>query len=224
MLRGFHLDGTNLLKFLARVIHFQSFQEPSLLEKDKLKRLTTLKNLNLKKSEFYILIKEEIIKTDEFNFQKNDLKKLVDYELGKMKSSGEEPPHVKLMREKKLADYEPSADIGHLRWYPKGRLIRDLLSDYVYNLVTERGAMPVETPIMYDLSDDAIRVHAEKFGERQYRMGTKNKELDAQICLLLWSFQNSFRFIPNMEKSSNWDIRTFNLQFPVREKRRSSWS
>ena len=92
-----------------------------------------------------------------------------------MKSSGEEPPHVKLMREKSLADYEPSADIGHLRWYPKGRLIRDLLSDYVYNLVTERGAMPVETPIMYDLADDAIRVHAEKFGERQYRMATKKK-------------------------------------------------
>ena len=33
--------------------------------------------------------------------------------------------------------------------------------------------MPVETPIMYDSSDDAIRVHAEKFGERQYRMNQK---------------------------------------------------
>ena len=93
------------------------------------------------------------------------------YEIGKMESTGEEPPHVRLMREKSLADYEPSADIGHLRWYPKGRLIRDLLSDYVYNLVTEYGAMPIETPIMYDLADDAIRTHAEKFGERQYQNG-----------------------------------------------------
>ena len=106
-----------------------------------------------------------------------------------MKSSGDEPPHVKLMREKKLADYEPSADIGHLRWYPKGRLIRDLLSDYVYNLVTERGAMPVETPIMYDLADDAIRVHAEKFGERQYRMGTKNKELMLRYACCFGAFR-----------------------------------
>ena len=103
------------------------------------------------KSVFYILTEGKIIDVDEFNYEENDLKKLVDYELGRLESSGEEPPHVKLMREKKLADYEPSADIGHLRWYPKGRLIRDLLSDYVYNLVTERGAMPVETPIMYDL-------------------------------------------------------------------------
>ncbi|HEX7467013.1 MAG TPA: threonine--tRNA ligase, partial [Methanobacterium sp.] len=77
----------------------------------------------------------------------------------------------------------------HLRWYPKGRLIRDLLSDYVYNLVTERGAMPVETPIMYDLSDDAIRVHAEKFGERQYRMGTKNKELMLRYACCFGAFR-----------------------------------
>ncbi|MGZ7070781.1 MAG: threonine--tRNA ligase, partial [Methanobacterium sp.] len=158
-------------------------------DKKQIEATNVIKKSESKKSEFYIIDKKEIIKTEEFNFHKNDLKKLVDYELGKMKSSGEEPPHVKLMREKKLADYEPSADIGHLRWYPKGRLIRDLLSDYVYNLVTERGAMPVETPIMYDLSDDAIRVHAEKFGERQYRMGTKNKELMLRYACCFGAFR-----------------------------------
>ncbi len=141
------------------------------------------------KSEFYILHEGKIINTAEFVYSENDLKKLVDYELGRMKSSGEEPPHVKLMREKNLADYEQSADIGHLRWYPKGRLIRDLLSDYVYNLVTERGAMPVETPIMYDLADDAIRVHAEKFGERQYRMVTKGKELMLRYACCFGAFR-----------------------------------
>jgi threonyl-tRNA synthetase len=140
-------------------------------------------------SDFYILMDRELINIEKFNFEDNDLKKLVDYELGRIESSGKEPPHVKLMREKKLADYEPSADVGHLRWYPKGRLIRDLLSDYVYNLVTERGAMPVETPIMYDLADDAIRVHAEKFGERQYRMGTKNKELMLRYACCFGAFR-----------------------------------
>jgi threonyl-tRNA synthetase len=143
----------------------------------------------IEKSEFFILHDGEIIDTEKFVYAENDLKKLVDYELGRMKPSGEEPPHVKLMREKSLADYEPSADIGHLRWYPKGRLIRDLLSDYVYNLVTERGAMPVETPIMYDLADDAIRVHAEKFGERQYRMATKNKELMLRYACCFGAFR-----------------------------------
>lgn len=140
-------------------------------------------------SEFRILSEGELHDPDKFTYQSSDLEKLVAYELGKLKSTGEEPPHVKIMRDKDLADYEPSADIGHLRWYPKGRLIRDLLSDYVYNLVTERGAMPVETPIMYDLADEAIRVHAEKFGERQYRMGTKNKDLMLRYACCFGAFR-----------------------------------
>ena len=141
------------------------------------------------KSQFYIFSDGELLEIDDFKFENNDLKKLVDYELGRGESTGEEPPHVKIMREKHFADYEPSADVGHLRWYPKGRLIRDLLADYVYNLVTERGAMPIETPIMYDLADDAIRVHAEKFGERQYRMGTKNKELMLRYACCFGAFR-----------------------------------
>jgi len=141
-----------------------------------------------KTSEFYILVEGELHNPEKFDYKSKDLKKLVMYELGKMESSGEEPPHVRLMREKSFADYESSADVGHLRWYPKGRLIRDLLSDYVYNLVTERGAMPVETPIMYDLADDAIRVHAEKFGERQYRM-TNKKELMLRYACCFGAFR-----------------------------------
>lgn len=143
------------------------------LEKEKIEEET---------SKWYILSDGELYDVDDFKYENEDFKKLVDYELGRLKSSGEEPPHVRLMREKNLADYEPSADVGHLRWYPKGRLIRDLLSDYVYNLVIEYGAMPIETPIMYDLADDAIRVHAEKFGERQYRMGLKKDLMLRYAC------------------------------------------
>ncbi len=140
-------------------------------------------------SKWYILDKGQLISPEEFEFHNKDLEQLTKYELGKSESSGEEPPHVKLMKEKGLADYEPSADVGHLRWYPKGRLIRDLLADYVYLLVTKEGAMPVETPIMYDLADDAIRVHAEKFGERQYRMGHKKKELMLRYACCFGAFR-----------------------------------
>jgi len=141
------------------------------------------------KSQFFILYNGECTDPEQFDDFNQDMKKLMDYELGRGESSGEEPPHVKLMREKKLADYEPSADVGHLRWYPKGRLIRDLLSDYVYTLVTDHGAMPVETPIMYDLADDAIRVHAEKFGERQYRMGGGKKDLMLRYACCFGAFR-----------------------------------
>ena len=62
----------------------------------------------------------------------------------------------KIMREKELCDYESASDVGNLKWYPKGRLIRDLLSDYVYNLVLMR-CNAIETPIFYDLSNPAIK-------------------------------------------------------------------
>lgn len=140
-------------------------------------------------SKWYILDKGQLIAPDEFDFQNRELEQLTKYELGTSESTGEEPPHVKLMKEKGLADHEPSADVGHLRWYPKGRLIRDLLADYVYLLVTNEGAMPVETPIMYDLADDAIRTHADKFGERQYRMGTKKKELMLRFACCFGAFR-----------------------------------
>ncbi|MEM4525748.1 MAG: threonine--tRNA ligase [Methanothermobacter sp.] len=133
-------------------------------------------------SKWFIIKNGKLIDPKDFEFKSKNFKSLVDYELGVLESKGGEPPHVKLMKEKNLADYEPSADIGHLRWYPKGRLIRDLLADYVYTLVTSEGAMPVETPIMYDLEDKAIRVHAEKFGERQYRMKNKKELMLRYAC------------------------------------------
>jgi len=49
--------------------------------------------------------------------------------------------------------------------------------------------MPVETPIMYDLADEAIRTHADKFGERQYRMGTKKKELMLRFACCFGAFR-----------------------------------
>ncbi len=141
-------------------------------------------------SRWFIFDNDELIETDKFQYNtKKELKQLVDYELGEGESTGEEPPHVKLMREKGLADYESSADVGHLRWYPKGRLVRDLISDYVYNLVTNEGAMVVETPIMYDLDDKAINEHAAKFGERQYRLGNKSKELMLRFACCFGAFR-----------------------------------
>lgn len=106
-----------------------------------------------------------------------DFAALVNHELGTTEESGEEPPHVALMKEKKIADYEPLSDAGHLRWYPRGRFVRDLLSSYVDELVTGYGGMPVETPIMYDLGNDAIREHAGKFGEKQYRFESGNRDM-----------------------------------------------
>ena len=135
-----------------------------------------------KPSKWQILEGDKITQIDDFNFTNRAFKQLVDYELGRGASDEGEPPHVKLMREKEICDYEPASDVGNLRWYPKGRLIRDLLADYVYNLTVDHGAMPVETPIFYDLDNEAIYQHAYKFGERQYRTDTKKNLMLRFAC------------------------------------------
>lgn len=135
-----------------------------------------------KPSSWSILDGDKIIDIDDFKFENDQLEKLVSYELGTGASDAGEPPHVKLMREKELCDYESASDVGNIKWFPKGRLVRDLLADYVYNLVVDQGAMPIETPIFYDLDNEAINVHAAKFGERQYRTDTKKNLMLRFAC------------------------------------------
>ena len=152
---------------------------------------------------------------DDYNYKTKTLKQLIDHELGKSKDTGKQPPHVRLMKEKELASNEPSADVGHIRWYPKGKLVKDLLSDYVYNLVVERGAMPVETPVMYDLADPAIREHAAKFGERQYRLKTKHRELMLRFACCFGAFRilaDSFLTWKNMPVGI-YELSTFSFRF-----------
>lgn len=135
-----------------------------------------------KPSSWSILDGDKLIDIDDFKFENDQLEKLVSYELGTGASDAGEPPHVKLMREKELCDYESASDVGNLKWFPKGCLVRDLLADYVYNLVVDQGAMPIETPIFYDLDNEAINVHAAKFGERQYRTDTKKNLMLRFAC------------------------------------------
>lgn len=168
-------------------------------------------------SKFYILEEDgSSYEVDDYNYQTKTLKQLVDHEQGKSHDdSGKQPPHVRLMKEKELASNEPSSDVGHIRWYPKGKLVKDLLGDYVYNLVTERGAMPVETPVMYDLADPAIREHAEKFGERQYRLKTKHRNLMLRFACCFGAFRimaDSFLTWKNMPVGI-YELSTFSFRF-----------
>ena len=169
-------------------------------------------------SKFYILEDSILEDAEKYKYEKkSDLEKLAKYELGTGKSKDVEPPHVRLMKEKELADYESAADVGHLKWYPKGRVIRDLLSDYVYDLVVERGAMPIETPVMYDLANDAIREHAEKFGERQYKIQTK-KELMLRFACCFGAFRvlaDSFLTWKNLP-ARVYELSTYSFRFEKR--------
>ncbi|PSQ31881.1 threonine--tRNA ligase [Halobacteriales archaeon SW_10_68_16] len=103
-------------------------------------------------------------------------------------SPGEEPPHLDIMREKEFVGYDELSDVGNLRFYPRGKLIRDALMEYVNDLVVEYGGMPVETPIMYDLGARSIREHAGKFGERQYRFESGDRRMMLRFAACFGQF------------------------------------
>lgn len=65
---------------------------------------------------------------------------------GAAASRDETPSGLELARELSLAEFEGLGDGSDARWYPRGKLVRDALTEFVTNRVVEFGAMPVETP------------------------------------------------------------------------------
>jgi len=139
---------------------------------------------------------------------------LVKKELGIAEPTGGEPAHVSLMRSKELVDYEPASDVGCLRWMPKGKLIRDLIADYVLNMVLEYGGTPVETPVMYDLGDRAIYEHADKFGERQYRFKSNNRNMMLRFaaCFGMFSIMRDMHISPNTLPMKMYELSTYSFR------------
>lgn len=122
------------------------------------------------RSSWYIFTPEgEVKPVEEFDFDGHEnLRKFVDYEVRKIRAVEKEPPHVSLMRSLELVDYEPASDPGNMRYYPKGRMIKALLEDYVTRTVLDYGGMDVETPIMYDMNHPTLSKYLHRFPARQY--------------------------------------------------------
>jgi threonyl-tRNA synthetase len=113
----------------------------------------------------------------DFNFERHEnLKKLTMYEMAKRRAVHETSPHVKLMRELEIADFEPGSDPGNLRYYPKGRLIKSLLEQFVTQKVIDYGGLEVETPVMYDLEHPSLHDYLNRFPARQYVIKSDDKE------------------------------------------------
>ena len=139
---------------------------------------------------------------------------LVKKELGVAEPTGGEPAHVELMRSKELVDYEPASDVGCLRWMPKGKIVRDLLADYVLHKVLEYGGTPVETPVMYDLGDKAIYEHADKFGERQYRFKSNNRNMMLRFaaCFGMFSIMRDMHISKNTLPMKMYELSTYSFR------------
>ena len=106
---------------------------------------------------------------DEFDFKGHDnLRKFSGYEYEKDRTVTRASPHIGLMRSLELVDYEPASDPGNFRYYPKGRMIKALLEEYVTSMVQQYGGMEVETPLMYSMEHPTLKSYLNRFPARQY--------------------------------------------------------
>src|SRR3989344_903513 len=165
------------LSELSRVINLEEINEKDVSE--------AVKNEKKLKSSWFILdingkLNEISMKNNKiqgFNFSKYmKLEKLASYEIEKVRAVKQEPPHVTLMRKMELADYEPGSDPGNQRFYPKGRLMKSLIEQYVTEKMIDYGALEVETPIMYDYEHPSVKSYINRFPARQYTIQTPNKK------------------------------------------------
>ncbi|MEM2255130.1 MAG: threonine--tRNA ligase, partial [Candidatus Bathyarchaeia archaeon] len=155
-------------------------------------------------SYWYILQPDgKMIPVEEFDFRGHEnLEKFARYEISKVRASQQMPPHVPLMKRLEIADYEAGSDPGNVRWYPKGRLIKSLIEQYVTTKVVEYGAMEVETPVMYDFSHPSLADYLNRFPARQYVLKSEDKELFLRFAacfgqfLMVHDTQFSYRHMP----------------------------
>jgi len=140
---------------------------------------------------------------EEFNFKRREnLEKLAKYEISKVRATQQMPPHVPLMKRLEIADYELGSDPGNIRWYPKGRLIKSLIEQFVTAKMTEYGAMEVETPVMYDFQHPSLADYIDRFPARQYLLKSEDKELFLRFAacfgqfLMVHDAQFSYKHMP----------------------------
>ncbi len=149
-----------------------------------------VKNEEKLKSYFYVMDLDGQLKDPKtFDFKGRDnLKAFVDYELAKKRAVDRVPPHVELMKRLELADYEPGSDPGNMRWYPKGRAMKSLLENYVLMEAAKKGAMEVETPIMYDMEHPTLKKYLDRFPARQYTVIADKKNLFLRFAACFGQF------------------------------------
>jgi len=145
----------------------------------------------------------ELVPIENFNFKGHkNLEKFSKYEISKVRAVTQMPPHVPLMKRLEIADYEVGSDPGNLRWYPKGRLVKSLLEQFVTAQMAAYGAMEVETPIMYDYNHPSLADYLNRFPARQYLLKTEDKELFLRFAacfgqfLMMHDAQFSYKQMP----------------------------
>ena len=142
------------------------------------------------KREYFVLTPEgELVAPDKFDYTGlEDFKSFVKYETEKVRAYEAEPPHIKIMKEHGITQYEPGSDAGNFRWPPNGRLIKKLLERAISDFCINYGAMEVETPIMYDYEHPALKKYMNRFPARQYSVESDDKKFFLRFAACFGQF------------------------------------
>jgi len=87
----------------------------------------------------------------------------------------EKPKHIEYMQRLELVDYTPESDVGNMKWYPNGLLIKDLILDFQENNVARPyGAFKIQNPLLYRTDVPEIKMLMGEFHERDYKIENEN--------------------------------------------------
>jgi len=139
---------------------------------------------------------------------------MYNYEIEGTRAVGEPPAHIEIMRRQELLDYEPASDPGNFRWYPEGELVKILAEEHVGNLLSEYGAMRVETPIMYDYQHPNLMSYLNRFPARQYVLLSDTKEyfLRFAACFGQYLMQHDMQLSHRMLPSRLYEISHYSFR------------
>jgi threonyl-tRNA synthetase len=102
--------------------------------------------------------------------------------------------HIELMRKLELIDYCPESDVGNMKWYPNGVLMKDLIMEYALNKIAiPWGAMKMQNPLLYRTDVPEIQKLQGEFHERDYRV-----EEEIPLVLRFASDPGAFPFVQKL--------------------------
>jgi threonyl-tRNA synthetase len=138
-----------------------------------------------------------------FNYAKyKELEIYVNYETAKDRTVQEPPPHIEMMKNLELVDYEPGSDAGNFRWPPRGYTLKRVIEERVTNEMIDYGAHVVQTPLIYDYAHPSLKSYLQRFPSRQYVVRSGDRDYFARFSacfgqfLLISQAQISYKQLP----------------------------
>ena len=124
-----------------------------------------------------------------FNYAKyKELKIYVDYETAKDRTAQEPPPHIELMKQLELVDYEVGSDAGNFRWPPRGLTMKKAIEERVIAEMVDYGAHVVQTPLIYDYQHPSLKSYLQRFPSRQYVVRSGERDYFARFSACFGQF------------------------------------